>query len=250
MGQTAMAKNSGTRGNPRPRVRRMVQLLEKYYGVPQWDGPSAPLDSMVKTILSQSTSDANSGAAFRSLKRRFPSWKAVAEADPAEIADAIRPGGLANQKGVRIRNFLLWAKEQFGAYTIRPICEMDPGHAYDLFCTVHGIGVKTVAVTLLFACGKDVFPVDTHVNRITRRVGVVPANSSPEKTHWLMAPHVPRGKGFSLHVNLLRLGREVCRSAPKCGICPLRRTCDHARSPHRSESAAGNRPCRSRDRRP
>jgi len=208
----------------------MVELLEGHFGTPEWNGPRDPLGAMVQTILSQSTSDTNSGAAYRSLRERFSSWKAAAEADPAEIADAIRMGGLANQKSVRIHDFLHWAKGKFGSYTIDPIRDMEPPEAYDVFCKLHGIGVKTVAVTLLFSCGKDVFPVDTHVNRISRRVGVVPPNSSPEKTHWLMAPHVPRGKAFSLHVNLLGLGREVCRGNPNCPACPLRRICDHAKA--------------------
>jgi len=210
----------------------MAQLLEGHYGVPQWEGPREPLGAMVQTILSQSTSDTNSGAAYRSLRKRFRTWKAAAEAEPKEIADAIRQGGLANQKSVRIHHFLLWAREKFGGYNIDPICEMAPKEAYELFCSLHGIGVKTVAVTLLFACGKDVFPVDTHVNRISRRVGVVPGKSSPEKTHWLMEPHVPEGKALSLHVNLLRLGREICRSRPECKACPLRRVCDYAKAHH------------------
>ena len=111
----------------------MVELLEGHFGVPEWNGPRDPLDAMVQTILSQSTSDTNSGAAFRSLKKRFPSWKAASEADPRAIAGAIRAGGLANQKSVRISDFLRWAKDKFGKYTIDPICEMEPREAYNLF---------------------------------------------------------------------------------------------------------------------
>jgi len=211
----------------------MVELLEGRYGVPQWDGPREPLGTMIRTILSQSTSDTNSAAAYRSLRKRFRTWKAAAQAGPEQIADAIRQGGLAKQKSVRIHHLLLWARKKFGGYNIDPICGMAPKEAYDLFCSLHGIGVKTVAVTLLFACGKDVFPVDTHVNRISRRVGVVPGNSSPQKTHRLMEPHVPEGKALSLHVNLLRLGREICRGNPNCPACPLQRTCDYAKTQHK-----------------
>ena len=216
--------------NPKPRVRRMVELLEARYGIPERPERDHPLDSMVLTILSQSTNDKNRDMAYRGLRQRFRSWKAVAEADPRDIADAIRPGGLANQKSVVIRSFLLWAKDTFGSFTIDPICEMDEQQAYDTFCKVPGIGVKTVAVTLLFACGRDMFPVDTHVNRVCGRVGVVPPNSPPHKTHRLMQPHVPPGKALSLHLNLIRLGREICRAMPKCSICPLNRICDYAKS--------------------
>jgi len=215
--------------NPKPRVRRMVELLEARYGIPERPERDSPLDSMVLTILSQSTNDTNSHAAFQSLKRRFPSWRQAAEAPAGEIADAIRRGGLSNQKSKVIRDFLHWAKERFGSYTIDPICEMDEQEAYDLFRQVPGIGVKTVAVTLLFACRRDVFPVDTHVNRVCGRIGVVPPGTPPHKTHWLMQPHVPAGKAFSLHINLIGLGREICRGTPRCSICPLNRVCDYAR---------------------
>lgn len=210
-------------------VRRVVELLEAHFGVPAWEGPRDPLDAMVQTILSQSTSDTNSGAAFRSLKERFPSWELAAAADSREIAEAIRRGGLAGQKSVCIKDFLLWVKDRFGSFSIDAICDMQPNEAYEVFCKVRGIGVKTVAVTLLFACGMDVFPVDTHVTRICRRVGLVPEKASSEKIHWLMEPHVPEGKGHSLHVNLLRLGRQICLSRPRCGICPLRRVCRYAK---------------------
>ena len=208
----------------------MAQLLEARFGVPQWDGPCDPLDSMVLTILSQSTSDTNRDMAYRGLRKRFKSWKEAAQADPKQIADAIRCGGLANQKSVVIKNFLAWANHTFGAYTIDPICDMKEQEAYDIFCKHPGIGVKTVAVTLLFACGRDVFPVDTHVNRVCGRLGVVPASSPPHKTHWLMQPHVPPGKGHSLHLNVIRLGREICKKIPRCPACPLDRICDYART--------------------
>ena len=215
--------------NPKPRIRRMVELLEGRYGIPERPDQGSPLDCMVQTILSQSTNDTNSYAAFCSLKRRFPSWREAAEAPAEQIAYAIRRGGLSNQKSKVIRDFLLWAKERFGSYTIDPICEMDEREAYGVFGEVPGIGVKTVAVTLLFACRRDVFPVDTHVNRVCGRVGVVAPGTAPHKTHWLMQPHIPAGKALSLHLNLIALGREICRGTPRCTVCPLRRICDYAR---------------------
>ena len=211
----------------------MVELLEAHYGEPQWEGPLDPLDSMVTAILSQSTSDTNRDMAWRGLRKSFPSWRQVAEADPSDIAAAIRPGGLANQKSRRIRDFVLWVKERFGEYSLDRICTMNEQEAYALFCGVEGIGVKTVAVTLLFACGRDVFPVDTHVNRISCRVGLVAANSPPHKTHARMQPHVPPGRCYSLHVNFIRLGREICRRVPRCHVCPLCTACDYARTAER-----------------
>lgn len=234
---TGMAASAPSPAIVKRRLRRMAELLEGRFGAPEWDGPEEPLGAMVRTILSQSTSDANSSAAFESLRRRFPTWRATAEADPRDIAAAIRSGGLSNQKSVRIRDFLRWVNATFGGYTIDSLCDMAPAEAYERFCCVPGIGVKTVAVTMLFACGKDVFPVDTHVTRVTRRVGVVLAAASPERIHRQLEPHVPPGRGLSLHVNLLRLGRTLCRSTPRCEVCPLNRICDTGKGRSRARTA-------------
>jgi len=213
------------------KTARVVAALEKRFGVPEWSGPRPPLDALVETVLSQSTSDANSHRAFRSLKERLPDWQAALEAGPRSIESAIRTGGLARQKSARIHELLCWVCDTFGEMNLDGIHDMADDEVFDLLLPLKGVGAKTVAVMLLFACGRDCFAVDVHVHRIVRRVGLVPEKASAEKAFYLMRPLVPAGKALSLHVNLLKLGRTLCRPTdPNCGECPLRRMCAHARS--------------------
>ncbi len=219
----------------RRKVARITELLEERFGVPRRTPKSSPLDSLIGSILSQSTNARNRDRAYASLRETFPTWQDVMAARTADIARAIRAGGLANRKSVRIRNILRWVKETFGELSLDALHQFDPDEACDLLCSQEGIGVKTAAVTLLFACGRDVFPVDTHVHRICRRLGVVPPEASAEKTHHLMAPLVPAGKALSLHVNLLRHGRAICAAQrPECCDCNLRRLCAYHRDTRRT----------------
>jgi len=210
-------------------VRRVTSALERRLGVPNVRRRGDLIGSFVVTMLSQHTSDVNADRAFAVLKGRFPDWDGVAHASPRAIADAIRSAGLANQKSVRIRDFVRWVKATFGAYDLSPLRTMPTDEITRLMTSVKGIGIKTVSVVELFSLGREAFPVDTHVHRICRRVGLVPERATAEQTHRLMAPLVPPGKAMSLHVNLLRLGRTICLArGPKCPECPLRRMCDYA----------------------
>jgi len=212
----------------REKTGRAVAALERRFGVPSRDHPRPLLDSLVQTILSQSTSDVNSHRAFATLKARYPRWEDAWRAGPGGIEAAIRSGGLARQKSRRIHKLLGWARERFGDFDLSPLAHMPTEDVFATLLPLEGVGVKTVAVMLLFACGRDCFAVDTHVHRIVRRLGLVPQNASAEKTFHLMAPLVPQGKAFSFHVNLLRLGRTLCRpSRPACPECPLKRLCNY-----------------------
>lgn len=205
-----------------------VSALEKAFGEPKWSGPVDPVDVLVRTILSQNTNDRNRDRAYEELRRRYPTWAEVADAEPEGIALAIRVAGLSRQKSVVIRDVLRWIRDTVGGFNLSKLCQMDVQEAVAWLGQLKGIGVKTVAVVLMFACGRDVFPVDTHVHRIVQRLGFVPVGASAEKTFWLMAPVVPAGKGYSFHLNLLRLGRSICRArAPKCGSCPLASLCPY-----------------------
>ena len=218
---------------PRRKVRRIAAALEKQFGVPNVRRRRDLIGSFVLTSLSQHTSDLNAGRAFDALKERFPTWEQVAGATPRQIANAIRSTGLANQKAPRIRDFVRWVKKTFGDYDLSPIRKMSTGEVIELLTSVKGIGIKTVSVVLLFSLGRDVFPVDTHVHRICRRLGLVPDKATAEQTYHLMASLVPKGKSMSLHVNLLRLGRTICHArGPKCPVCPIKRLCDYAAELH------------------
>ena len=213
-------------------LRYLIQNLERAYGVPEnrWAGWD-PLDMLVATILSQATSDANSGRTFDALTRRFPTWEAALVARESTIADTIRPGGLANQKAAVIRSLLGQVKERHGALDLSFLRAMPAAEAARYLSSFRGVGPKTVACTLLFACGMDVFPLDTHIFRILRRVGLLPAKCSDARAHELMTRAVPAGKFYSFHVNLIRHGRRACRPRdPLCHRCPIVEYCDYGQS--------------------
>ena len=210
----------------RKKIGYISKALEKRFGKPRWNGPSDPLDSLIKTILSQNTNDRNRDRAYDSLREKYPAWEKVLRARTENIAKAIRVGGLANQKSDRIKAILAWLKKEYGQLTLDPICDMDFDQALETYGHLKGVGVKTLAVVLMFACGKDVFPVDTHVHRICRRLGFVPMKATADKTFYVMRDLVHRGKSYSLHMNMLALGRQVCHPRnPKCYECPVLKYC-------------------------
>jgi endonuclease-3 len=209
------------------KTAQVAQLLENVMGVPERNNPLRPLDNLILTVLSQNTNDRNRDIAYQRLQNAFPSWEAVMEADVEQIIEAIRPAGLANQKGRRIQGILQWISAQYGSLNLDFICEKDPQEVMQTFCQLKGIGVKTMAVVLTFSCGADIFPVDTHVHRLCRRLGLVPSETaSAEKTFELMQSRVPQGKAFSFHINLIEHGRQVCKARkPLCEQCPLTELC-------------------------
>ncbi|HEX8736223.1 MAG TPA: hypothetical protein VF721_12920 [Pyrinomonadaceae bacterium] len=211
--------------------RYIVQNLERTFGVPSPGRKSDPLAMLVNIILSQATSDTNSRRTFQNLKKRFETWDAVLEADESEIADAIRLGGLANQKAKVIKNLLRQIKETRGSLSLKFIEKMSDAEARRFLAQFRGIGPKTVACTLLFACHKEVFPLDTHIFRVLKRMGILPEKISDAKAHALLDELVPQGKFYSLHVNLIRLGRKICRPRePLCETCPLVEYCDYGQT--------------------
>ena len=214
----------------------MVAALEERFGEPTVDAPDDLIGSFVRTILSQNTTDANAWPAYDRLVETFGSWEAVAEAKPSSIAEPIRSAGLANVKAPRIRDFVRWVKDRFDDYDLSALRRMPDGEIIETMLAVKGIGIKTVAVVMLFSLDRDVFPVDTHVHRICRRVGLVPDKATAEQTYRLMAPLVPPGASLSLHVNLLRLGRTICDARnPRCPECPLRARCAFAQKDREGE---------------
>jgi endonuclease-3 len=211
------------------RLAVIAHRLSGAYGLPR-RRRSEPLDELIATILSQNTSDLNSTRAFHSLKAAFPDWAAAARARPPAVEKAIRVGGLARIKSRRILQVLSAVRRREGGYDLRHWRRLDPLSAEQRLKGLPGVGPKTRACVLLFACGHPAFPVDTHVHRIVRRLGLVPDGAGAERAHAHLAPAVPGDQALGLHLNLIRLGREVCRPrAPRCGACPLRRLCPHAR---------------------
>jgi len=212
--------------DPKAKIKKIIAVLEKRFGVPVWPGPSDPLDALIQTILSQNTNDTNSGRAYEQLKSRFPTWEEANAADAREIADAIRVGGLANLKAERIKGVLAWLESTGGALDLDFIRDRKPDEAIRILGSLKGVGIKTVSVVLMFACVAEIFPVDTHIHRITRNLGLAPENASAEKVHEVMQKLVPQGKAYSFHMNLLKFGRTICHARnPRCDQCPLTEEC-------------------------
>jgi endonuclease-3 len=209
----------------------IIQNLERAYGVPENRRASDPLDMLVKIVLSQATSDTNSHRTFAALKKRFPTWEQALRARESTIADVIRSGGLANQKAAVIKSILRQLKHEHGTLDLSFLHGLSAEEATLYLSQFRGIGPKTVACTLLFACRKEVFPLDTHIFRILRRVGLIPQKSTDRRAHELMNRLVPEGKFYSFHVNLIRHGRAICRPRePLCERCPIVEYCDYGQS--------------------
>lgn len=209
-------------------IQILAETLEAEYGVPERSSTKSPLETLMSTILSQNTSDVNSRAAYKSLRDEFPTWEKVHEAPAKEIADAIRSGGLANQKSQRIKRVLDWLYDRHGSLEMGWVCHEDPYVILEQFTEIKGIGVKTISIVLCFNCRHDIFPVDTHVNRVAGRLGMVSQKSSPDRTFKKLDQVIPQGKSLTLHLNMIRHGREVCKSRnPRCGQCVLLDLCDY-----------------------
>lgn len=206
----------------------IIQNLERTYGAPVNNFTADPLDMLVQIILSQATSDVNSNRAYAKLKERFPAWDDMLRARETTIADAIRSGGLANQKAAVIKSLLTQIKAAHGTLDLAFLHEMPTDEAAGYLAQFRGIGPKTVACTLLFACRKPVFPLDTHIFRILRRVGLIEEKATDKRAHETMNRLVPDGKHYSFHVNLIRHGRTLCRPrTPLCERCPIVEYCDY-----------------------
>lgn len=226
-------------------VMEISRLLEREYGRPSPRRKLRPLDELILTILSQHTSDANSERAFQRLRERFPSWEDARDADPAEIADAIRPGGLAGVKAPRIKALLERISDERGSPDLDFLRDAPLEDARGYLLSLDGVGPKTAACVLLFSCGKPAFPVDTHIHRVARRLGLIEHEVSAEEAHRILEAAVPVEEVFPFHVNLITHGRRVCRAQrPRCDVCVLAARCRYATGdrPEGGSEATGPQP--------
>jgi endonuclease-3 len=209
-------------------ARAVHETLLAVYGLPVWRNPLPPLDELVSTILSQNTNDTNRDRAFHALRRRFPTWEAVRDADEQDVIDAIRPAGLGNQKGPRIQNVLREITRQHGELSLDFLAQMPDADALDWLMTFKGVGPKTASIVLLFSLGKPAFPVDTHIYRVSGRLGIRPEGMNADQAHTYLGQLFPPEAYYAVHLNLIRLGREVCQARrPKCSDCPLQDLCEY-----------------------
>jgi endonuclease-3 len=212
--------------SPAEQIRSVLQVLKRHYGAPVWRDPLPAIDELVSTILSQNTNDSNRDRAFNTLRQTFADWDAVRTAPDEEIIAAVRVAGLANQKGPRIKAVLNQIHEEVGSLDLSFLAEMPLEEARAWLLRFKGVGRKTAAIVLQFALGRPAFPVDTHIYRVTGRLGVRPATMSVEKTHLLMEELIDPTDFYAGHLNLIRLGRETCHPRkPDCPRCPVRELC-------------------------
>jgi endonuclease III len=212
-------------------LRRVVRVLDDAYGRPVLSPRYPPVDELVYTILSQNTADVNTDRSFAALKARFPRWTEVRDAPVAQIEATIAPGGLAHTKAPRIKAALEALSERTGEPDLAALHGMSDAGAQEYLTRLPGIGPKTAACVLLFALGRPVMPVDTHVHRVARRLGLIPAQASAEQAHPdLTALAGPKAEDvYAAHVDLVRHGRRVCRARrPACGQCALADLCPSA----------------------
>jgi endonuclease-3 len=210
------------------KYQTIYQLLLQEYGRPEWREKLPAVDELVSTILSQSTSDVNRDKAFFALKRRFPEWQQVLDAPVEEIRDTIRPAGLANQKSPRIQAALQRIHLEQGEITLDFLAEMPLEQAMDWLMSLHGVGRKTASIVLLFVFEKAAFPVDTHVHRLTRRLGLIGPKVTADKAHQILENMGDPATYYTFHLNLIRHGREICFARkPMCPVCPLSAYCDY-----------------------
>jgi endonuclease-3 len=212
-------------------LTRIGSILRASYGVRQperrWDNP---LDSLIHTVLSQNTTSANCDRAYANLRRRFRTWEAVWDAPLRDVSGAIRPGGLANIKAVRIKALLEEIWKQQGHFDLSFLRDLSDEEVRAYLRRFKGIGSKTTACVLLFGLGRAAFPVDTHVFRVCRRLGFLNGQPTAEKAQAYLEPLVRPRECFALHLHLVEHGRRVCKAhRPACDACALSVLCAHAR---------------------
>lgn len=208
------------------RALEIYQILLDVFGLPIWRVALSPLDELVSTILSQNTNDRNRDVAFERLKTAFPTWEAVRDADPQNVIECIRPAGLANQKGPRIQAVLREITAERGNLDLAFLKSLGAEEAHAWLTHFNGVGPKTAAIVLQFALEIPAFPVDTHIYRVSGRLGLRPEIMSVEQAHPYLAGLFDPSTYGPAHLNLIRLGREICHARkPACEICPLHHLC-------------------------
>lgn len=209
------------------RALTIYQTLLAFYGEPIWRNPLPPVDELVSTILSQNTNDINRDKAFNALRARFPTWEAARDAPASEVVDSIRVAGLANQKGPRMQQVLSQITSERGGLDLSFLKDLPLEEARAWLMKFNGVGPKTAAIVLCFSLGRPAFPVDTHVYRVTGRLGLRPEKISVEAAHPFLEKVFPPETYYAAHLNFIRLGREICHARkPDCKTCPLLKLCE------------------------
>ncbi len=208
------------------RIARLKKYMDEIFPMRKFRRHLPAIDELILTILSQNTSDTNSFAAYESLRKRFPTWEKVASANVRSIASAIRKGGLADQKGPRIKSILKEIHKSTGAYDLEHLREMPMDEAMQYLLHFNGVGMKTAGCVLLFSLGKPAFPVDTHILRVSQRLGIIGPKVNADKASAVYMEYTSPGDRLKFHIDIIHFGRQVCHARnPECDKCKLTRMC-------------------------
>jgi len=214
--------------NLKARAIAIHEALIEAFGEPIWRTPLPAIDELVSTILSQNTNDINRDRGFNALRAKFPTWEAVRDANVQDVIEAIRPAGLANQKGPRIQQVLRAISEERGTLNLDFLAGLPIEEARAWLTKFNGVGPKTAAIVLCFSLNMPAFPVDTHIYRVSGRTGLRPEKMTVEQAHPYLESLFPPETYYAAHLNLIRLGREVCGARkPNCPQCPIMKLCDY-----------------------
>ena len=222
------------------RAIKIYERLLEFFGEPIWRNPLPAIDELVSTILSQNTNDINRDRAFNALRARFGTWDEVRDAQTMDVVNAIRPAGLANQKGPRIQQVLRSITEERGSLDLSFLEKLTVDEARAWLTGFNGVGPKTAAIVLCFSLNKPAFPVDTHIYRVTGRIGLRPEKMTVEQAHPYLESLFPPETYYAAHLNIIRLGREICQARrPRCEVCPIIKFCDYGRNTMSLRANAG-----------
>jgi endonuclease-3 len=211
-------------------MRQILRRLQRAYGPRPWKCWGQAVPVLIGTILSQNTSNANSAAGYRQLRRRFKSWNQVADAEIDDIERHIRVSGLSKQKAPRIRQILREIRAERGRIDLQFLRDLEEQAAYEYLTKFEGVGPKTANCVLLFAFGKPLFPVDTHIHRIARRMQLIGPKATAEEAHDILKPMIAPRDRYAMHVLLIEHGRRTCKAInPRCGNCVLLELCPFGR---------------------
>jgi endonuclease-3 len=226
-----MVRGSGS-GTLRKKALAVNATLTSTYGRKIWCAGTDPLDTLIETILSQNTSDQNSHRAFEALRKRYHDWQMLLDVKPSQIASVIRSGGLADVKAKRIVGALERINSESGCLDLGFLSDMSVRDASKWLTSIDGVGPKTAAIVLLFSFGRPAFPVDTHVYRVSGRLGLLSRNSTRESAQSELEALIPEKEYYNMHLNLIEHGRRRCKARnPGCSNCELLGFCSYKRKP-------------------
>ena len=212
----------------RQKASGIYDHLLDVYGYPTWRPHLDPVSEIVSTILSQNTTDVNRDRAYEKLREQFPTWEEVRQAPIEDIEHAIRSAGMARQRAPRIKKTLNYILQERGELDLDFLRDIPVEEAKIWLTDIKGIGPKTAAIVLLFSLGVPTFPVDTHVHRVSRRLGLVPARASASKSQEILEELIPEELYYPYHINLVTHGRRICKAQrPRCTECFMSDLCNY-----------------------